>query len=316
MTNLSGQVVLITGAARGIGAALARHLAAAGARLVLAGLEAEKLAALAAALGPQHLWFESDVTDQRSLERAVASAVATTGGLDVVVANAGIASVGTVAITPVEALVRVADVNLGGVIRTVSATLPHVTARRGYYLLVASAASFAAAPGLAVYAATKSAVEQFGNALRYELAHKGVAVGTVHPCWIETDLVIDARDDLATFRDMLKRLSGPFGTVTPVDVCAAAMVRAIARRRRRTYVPKSLAPFAALRHFLVHPTFDAVIRRAAAATVPRMEQETAALGRTFGAHSTEVTGRRLGSQEQSPAGGRKDGRALGTGTSD
>jgi short-subunit dehydrogenase len=291
LSNVNGQVILITGAARGIGAALARHLARAGARLVLVGLEPEKLAALAATLGSQHLWFECDVTDQPSLERAVASAVATMGGLDVVVANAGIASVGTVAVTPVDALARVVDVNLGGVIRTVSATLPHVTVRRGYYLLVASAASFAAAPGLAVYAATKSAVEQFGTALRYELEHKGVVVGTVHPCWIDTDLVKDARDDLATFRDLLKRLPGPFGTVTSVDVCAAAMVRAIANRRRRTYVPKSLAPFAALRHFLARPPLDAIIRRAAASTVPQMERETVALGRTFGAHSTEVTSR-------------------------
>jgi NAD(P)-dependent dehydrogenase (short-subunit alcohol dehydrogenase family) len=291
MTNLTGQIVLITGAARGIGAALARHLAGAGARLVLVGLEPDKLAALTASLGPQHIWFESDVTDQPSLDRAIAAAVAATGGLDVVVANAGIASVGTVAVTPADALVRVVDVNLGGVVRTVSATLPHVTARRGYYLLVASAASFAAAPGLAVYAATKSGVEQFGNALRYELAHKGVAVGTVHPCWIDTDLVKDAKEDLSTFRDMLKRLPPPFGTVTSVDVCAEAMVRAIAGRRRRTYVPKSLAPFAALRHFLARPPLDGIIRRAAAGTVPRMEQETAALGRTFGAHSTEVTSR-------------------------
>jgi len=291
LSNVNGQTVLITGAARGIGAALARHLAAAGARLVLVGLEPEKLAALVASLGPQHLWFECDVTDQPSLDHAVASAVAASGGLDVVVANAGIASVGTVAVTPAEALVRVVDVNLGGVVRTVSATLPHVTARRGYYLLVASAASFAAAPGLAVYAATKSGVEQFGNALRFELAHKGVMVGTVHPCWIETDLVKDARDDLSTFGEMLKRLPGPFGTVTSVDVCAAAMVRAIVNRRRRTYVPKSLAPFAALRHFLTRPPLDAVIRRAAATTVPQMERETAALGRTFGAHSTEVTSR-------------------------
>jgi hypothetical protein len=294
MTNLAGQVVLITGAARGIGAALARHLAAAGARLVLVGLEPEKLGALAAALGPQHVWFECDVTDQPSLDRAIASGVAATGGLDVVVANAGIASIGTVAVTPVDALVRVLDVNLGGVIRTVSATLPHVAARRGYYLLVASAASFAAAPGLAVYAATKSGVEQFGNALRYEVAHKGVMVGTVHPCWIDTDLVKDARADLSTFRDMLKRLPGPFGTVTSVDVCAGAMVRAIEGRRRRTYVPRSLAPFAALRHFLARPPFDSVISRAAANTVPQMEHETAALGRTFGVHSTEVGSRESG----------------------
>jgi NAD(P)-dependent dehydrogenase (short-subunit alcohol dehydrogenase family) len=291
MNAFAGQIILITGAARGIGAALARHLAAAGARLALVGLEPEKLAALAGGLGRDHVWFECDVTDQPSLDRAVAAAVAATGGLDVVVANAGIASVGTVAVTPVAALARVVDVNLTGVIRTVSATLPHVTARRGYYLLVASAASFAAAPGLAVYAATKSGVEQFGNALRYELAHKGIAVGTAHPCWVDTDLVKDARDDLSSFRQMLKQLPGPFGRVTSVETCAAAMARGIEKRRGRIYVPKTLAPFAALRHFLARPPFDAIIKRAAATRVPQMERETAALGRTFGKHSTEVTAR-------------------------
>jgi short-subunit dehydrogenase len=289
MNTIAGKTVLITGAARGIGAALARQLAGAGARLALVGLEPEKLAALAGSLGPEHVWFEADVTDQPALERAVASAVIATGGIDVVVANAGIASVGTIAVTPVAALARVVDVNLTGVIRTVSATLPHVTERRGYYLLVASAASFAAAPGVAVYAATKSGVEQFGNALRYELAHKGVGVGTVHPCWIDTDLVKDAREDLSAFRQMLEQLPGPFGRVTSVETCAAAMVRAIAKRRRRIYVPKSLAPFAALRHFLARPPFDAIIKRAAGIHVEQMEQESAALGRTFGKHSTEVT---------------------------
>ncbi|HEX2091312.1 MAG TPA: SDR family NAD(P)-dependent oxidoreductase [Longimicrobiaceae bacterium] len=128
-SSLAGKVVLITGPARGIGAETARMLAAREARLSLVGREPERLAALAAELGGGHPWFECDVTDQAALDRAVAGTVEALGGIDVVVANAGIASNGTVAVGPVEALVRTIEVNLIGVVRTVSATLPHVCAQ-------------------------------------------------------------------------------------------------------------------------------------------------------------------------------------------
>ena len=157
MTNtLTGKVAFVTGPARGIGEAVARALAARGARLSLVGMEPERLASLAAELGGGHAWFECDVTDQAALERAVSGTGAALGGIDVVVANAGIGSFGTVSVTPLEAQVRVIEVNLIGVLRTVAATLPPVTARRGYYLLVSSAAALAPGPGLAAYAASRA----------------------------------------------------------------------------------------------------------------------------------------------------------------
>jgi NAD(P)-dependent dehydrogenase (short-subunit alcohol dehydrogenase family) len=156
------------------------------------------------------------VTDQAALDRAVAGTVEALGGIDVVVANAGIASNGTVAVTPVDALARTIEVNLIGVVRTVSATLPHVTERKGYYLLVSSAAALAALPGLSAYAASKAGVEFFGNALRLEVAHKGVDVGVAHPAWIDTDLVRDTKVDLPSFNSMLRTLPGPFGSFTSV----------------------------------------------------------------------------------------------------
>ncbi|HET8645785.1 MAG TPA: short-chain dehydrogenase/reductase [Vicinamibacteria bacterium] len=287
---LAGKVVLITGAARGIGAALARAATARGARMALAGLEPERLAALAAELGPGHAWFACDVTDQAGLEAAVAGAVEALGGLDVVVANAGIASQGTVAATPMAAMARVIDVNLTGVLRTVSATLPHVVRRRGYFLLISSAAALAAMPGLAAYAAAKSGVEQLGNALRLELAHKGVAVGSAHPCWIDTDLVRDVRHDLASFDALLRRLPGPFGRITSVEDCAEALVRAIERRRRRVFVPRSLALWWAARPLLGSRLGEALLRRQARRFLPILEQQVAALGRSFGEHSVEGRG--------------------------
>jgi len=286
--RVAGKVVLITGPARGIGAETARQLAAKGARLSLVGREPGRLAALAAELGAGHAWHEADVTDQAALERAVAATVEALGGIDVVVANAGIASNGTVAVTPVEALVRVIDVNLGGVVRTVSATLPHVVERKGYYLLVSSAAALAPLPGISTYAASKIGVEQLGNVLRLELAHRGVAVGTAHPAWIDTDMVRDPRRELSSFDRMLKTLPGPFGSMTSVEECAAAFVAGIERRKRKVFVPRSLGPLAAIRQLFSSPLAERVTGRTARRLLPRHEREVAALGRSFGAHSVET----------------------------
>ncbi|HEX7317354.1 MAG TPA: SDR family oxidoreductase [Pyrinomonadaceae bacterium] len=291
--EIDGKVVLITGPARGIGAETARMLAARGARLSLVGLEPELLAALALELGEGHVWFECDVTDQAALERAVKGTVEALGGIDVVIANAGVACNGTVAVGPIEALVRIIDVNLTGVVRTVSATLAHVTERRGYYLLVSSAAALAPFPGISTYAAAKSGVEQFGNVLRLELAHKGVAVGVAHPSWVDTDMVRDARSDLSGFRELMGKLPGPFGRVTPLGDCAAAFVEAIERRRRKVYVPRTLAAAAALRQLLASSLADFIMGRQTRHTLPKVEEEVRALGRSFGSHSMG-----LGAKEQ------------------
>ena len=111
---LAGRSVLITGAARGIGAELARKAAARGARVALVGLEPERLAALADQLGPEHLWVEADVTDPEALRDAVQRTVDTFGGLDVAVANAGIAPLTTVDDRSAHSLSRTIEVNLIG----------------------------------------------------------------------------------------------------------------------------------------------------------------------------------------------------------
>jgi short-subunit dehydrogenase len=277
--------VLITGAARGIGAETARQLAAQGATLALVGLEADRLAALAKELGPQHCWAECDVTCQESIQGAVGKALAHLGGLDVVIANAGIASNGTVAISPVEALVKTVEVNLVGVIRTVSATLPALTASQGYVLLVSSAAALKSMPGTSAYAASKAGVDHFANALRLEVAHKGVDVGVVYPAWIDTDLVRDQRRELASFNDAIKELPWPFNVVTSVPDCAEALVRAVHRRQRKTYVPSALAPVGAVRQLFMSPLWEFFVKRKARTAVPKVEAEVQAIGRSFGASS-------------------------------
>jgi NAD(P)-dependent dehydrogenase (short-subunit alcohol dehydrogenase family) len=282
--SMSGQVVLITGAARGIGEHTARLAAARGATVALAGLEPERLAALAAELGDA-AWFPCDVTDQASLAAAVEGTVAACGRIDAVVANAGVASRGTVAAGDVEALVRTVEVNLIGVMRTAAAVMPHLIASRGYLLIVASAASFAALPGMAPYCASKAGVEHFGNALRLEVAHHGVRVGTAHPSWVDTDLVRDAQDDMPTFRETLRRLPPPLGSTTSVQRCAGAFVDAIERRRRKVFVPRTVAAVYWLRTLLNSRLAERMIERQARTSVPAMEAQVRSLQRGFGAHT-------------------------------
>lgn len=283
--NLNGKVVLITGAARGIGAETARQLAAKGAHVSLVGLEPDRLEALARELGSGHAWFEADVTDQAAMERAVEGTVAALGGLDVVIANAGIANNGTVAVNPADAQVRTIDVNVNGVIRTITAALPAVTERQGYVLIVSSAAALSTCPGLAAYSASKIAVEHFGGALRMELAHKGVGVGVAHPCWIDTDLVRDQREELGTFEAMLKRLPWPYNVVLPVETCARALVDGIERRSRKIFIPEVLGMVEALRPLFMGPVWEFLLGRGAGSVIPQLEQEVQALGRAFGKQS-------------------------------
>lgn len=278
-----GPVVLVTGASRGIGAATARSLAARGARVSLVGLEPDGLARVAAETGGA--WFEADVTDQAALDAAVAGTVERFGGLDVVVANAGVAHTGTVASAPPSAVARTLEVDLVGAVRTVTATLPAVAERRGYYLLVSSAAAFAPVPGLAAYGAAKAGLEHFGRALRLELAHRGVDVGVAHMTWVDTDLVRDQLADSPRFAASLAWTPGPLGRVVPVEECAEAFARAVERRSRVVHVPRSVAMLGALRGVLRSPVVSRLAVAAARRSVPRLEAETAAVGRAFGARS-------------------------------
>jgi len=281
--SLRGKVVLITGAARGIGAATARAVARRGARVALTGLEPERLAALAVEMGPAHAWFPCDVTDQASLDAAVKGAVAALGGIDVVVANAGIANNGTLAVNPPDAVARTLEVNLIGVSRTIGATLAALEARRGYYLLVSSAAAFRPIPRMAAYAASKVGVEYLGDALRLEVAHRGIGVGIAHPTWIDTDLVRDMKEDMPSFNVMLRRLPYPLNVVTSVEACAEAFARAIERRSDKIFVPEALRWVSALRWLISNPLLDRLLFPKD--QIRASEEETRSLGRAFGKRS-------------------------------
>ncbi|HLM27372.1 MAG TPA: SDR family oxidoreductase [Thermoleophilaceae bacterium] len=246
MTSLAGQKILITGAARGIGAESARRLAARGAQLALVGLEPEELERVATQCGGGSFAIEADVTDRKGLEQAVEEAVERLGGIDCVVANAGVASAGFVRNIDPDAFERVIEVNLLGVWRTVRAALPHVLRSRGYVLVIASSAAALHGPGMAPYAASKAGAEAFANSLRSELRHHGVDVGVGYLLWIGTDMVagVDAHPAMAGFR---AKLPGPFKTTHPVSKAGDAVVDGIENRRRWVTVPQWLRGLLVLR---------------------------------------------------------------------
>ena len=264
--------VLVTGGANGIGAETAKRLAAAGHTLALVDLDGDAVVQTAAALGSQHLGLQADVRDADAMELAVNEAARSLGGLDVVVANAGIGEAGTVAIRDIDALLRTIDINLSGVVRTVHAALPHVTERRGYFLLVSSAAALKNVPGGSCYAASKAGVEAFAGAFRLEVAHKGVDVGVAHPAWIRTAMFAQ-QTELASFNDALKKLPWPFSAVTSVEDCADAFADAIAHRRRKVYVPRALGYVDKVRGVFTGAVWDTFVKRTAKTAVPALERD-------------------------------------------
>ncbi|GAA3022209.1 short-chain dehydrogenase/reductase [Actinokineospora globicatena] len=247
--SVAGKVILITGAARGFGAGLARRFAASGAKVALVGLEPEELAKVAADCGPNAAVFEADVTDWAALEAAAKGTVERFGGIDIVVANAGIAAAGFVrSIDPV-AFERTIEVDLLGVWRTVRVTLPHVIERKGYVLVVSSMAAIAHAPAMAAYAAAKAGVEAFTNSLRAEVRHLGVKVGVAHPSWIATDLVNGA-DEHPVFGPLRAGMPGPIGKTYPVSVALDALEAGVLRRDRTVHVPGWVGLLKLFRAFL------------------------------------------------------------------
>jgi NAD(P)-dependent dehydrogenase (short-subunit alcohol dehydrogenase family) len=286
MSSVSGKVVFITGGAAGVGAEVARRLHGRGAKLVLTDVDEDALAKQATALGADRvLTVGADVRDLVAMQAAAAAAVQRFGDIDVVVANAGIASYGSVLQVDPEAFKRVLDINVLGVFHTVRATLPSVIERRGYVLVVSSLAAYAASPGLAAYNASKAAVEQFANALRLEVAHRGVEVGSAHMSWIDTAMVRDSKADLSTFGELVGKLPGPLKKTTSVSECGKAFVAGIEGRRRQVNCPRWVGAVRWLKPVLATPVGSAPVLKIVPALLPRMDAEVAALGRSTSAHT-------------------------------
>jgi NAD(P)-dependent dehydrogenase (short-subunit alcohol dehydrogenase family) len=289
MGSVNGKVVLITGGASGIGAEVARRLHAKGAKLVLTDVDEARLNEVAAALGTDRvLAAVADVRDLAAMQSAVDKATAQFGGIDVVMANAGIATAGSVLAVDPQAFKTLIDVNVVGVFHTVRAALPSVIERRGYVLIVSSAAAYAAAAGMVPYDTAKAGVEHFANALRLEVAHRGVDVGSAHMLWIDTPLVQEGKSDSPAFREMMRRLPGPLGKTTSVEKCAEIFVTGIEGRKRQINCPRFVGLLRWLKPLLASRIGEAASLKSVPELLPQMDAEVETLGRSMSARTESL----------------------------
>ena len=244
--SIAGKTLFITGAARGIGAETARRAAARGANVAAVGLEPDELNRVAAACGDRGAAFECDVTSRDQTRAAVEGTLERFGGIDAVLVNAGIGNGGLIRYMDPDAFEAVIRVNLLGSYETIQATIPHVIERRGYVLQVASVAAIVHTPGMAAYSASKAGVEAMADALRSEVKHTGVDVGTAYFSWIGTEMVHGA-DDNPVGQKMRSTLRGPFAKTYPPAEAADAVLQGIEERRRIVVTPKWVRPMIALK---------------------------------------------------------------------
>jgi NAD(P)-dependent dehydrogenase (short-subunit alcohol dehydrogenase family) len=290
-STLTDRVVLITGAASGIGAATALELVAQGGIPVLVDCDAEPLAQMAQRCGPQTHYWVADVTQLQAMQEVVDKTISKLGRIDIVFANAGVAAFGPVAYIDPEAWKRCFEVNVFGVFNTIRAALPAIMKQRGYVLINASSSSFAHPPVMSAYAASKSAVEAMGNSLRIEMAAHGVGVGVVHAGWVRTPLVTEGALHPGFVR-LRATMPGPMNSETSPEETARVIVQGMLQRKRRIWVPAWLKILFALRALLHMPFAERELLRAA----PEIEkiyleglESEGALASSFGPRERERT---------------------------
>lgn len=262
---LVGRTVVVTGAARGLGAALAHELARRGARVALLGHEKASLEAVAASLPGPALAIEVDVTDLAALTTAAHAVRAGLGCPSAVVANAGIAEGGPFLASQPAAWRRVIDVNLTGSAHTARAFLPYLFDTAGYFLQIASLASIGAVPLMSAYCASKAGAEAFAHSLRAEVAHRGVGVGIAYLNWTDTDMVRDA-DRYTVLRELRTHMPPPARRVHAVDMVVVRLAKGLERRRTAVYAPPWLRLIQPVRAAL-----PSVVLRVSRRALPRIE---------------------------------------------
>ena len=267
--NLKGKSVLITGAARGIGAETARLLAGRQARLSLIDTQGAALQELARDLGETTLYQQADITQSGALEEAVAATVERFGRLDVAVVNAAIVTVGSVERGNPEAFERVVSVNLLGSWKTVRAVLPHIIEARGYILFVSSLSGTIQGPLHAAYNSSKAGLQALANTLRLEVQGLGVDIGVAHNIYTATQTGREAVE-----HPLIRGLPGlPKMKPQAVEKTAAMLVRGIEQRSRTIIVP------AARLALLAPDLFQLAVERMArrhrwASVIQKREQES------------------------------------------
>jgi NADP-dependent 3-hydroxy acid dehydrogenase YdfG len=230
MTSLEGRVALVTGASRGIGAAVARSLAAEGVRLALASRSGDDLG-LDGAVARR-----CDVRQPDDLEAVVAEAVERFGGIDILVANAGVGAYGPFLDLPADQLEEMIDVNVKGTLYAVRAALPHLLESDAADIVtLASEAGRRGLPLEAVYCASKFAQVGFTRALDHELREHGVRCSNVCPGGVATDFAMGRGRTL----DMPELA----GMMTPEDVVEVVLF-VITRPRNHRILETAFRPVA------------------------------------------------------------------------
>ncbi|MFG2891134.1 SDR family oxidoreductase [Streptomyces sp. NPDC048248] len=266
---LQGRTVVVTGAARGLGAAMAREFARRGAAVALLGREESTLAEVRKTIPGEARCWEVDVTDDDAMRRVAAQVRDLLGPVSVVVANAGVAEGGPFVESDPGLWRRVIEVNLVGSAGTARVFLPDLRASRGYYLQIASLASIGAAPMMSAYCASKAGVESFAHSLRAEVAHEGIDVGIAYLNWTDTDMIRDA-DEHPVLRELRAHMPRPARKVYPVETVAGCMVRAAERRSAAVYVPVWLRATQ-----LVRGAMPPVVTLLSKRELPRLQRRTA-----------------------------------------
>ena len=249
MYRLQNKTVFVTGAARGLGAAMARKFHQQGANVALVGLELTHMEKICAELGSRCMAIEVDVIDENALIRAAESVKRSLGPIDIAVMNAGILHIGNFDCFDSAGFDRTLMVNLHGVINSIRAVLPQIVSQRGYILNIASVAAVINGPLVGAYAMAKAAVDALSNSLRIELARKGVAVGCAYFGAIDTDLVHGSRTHPAMAK-MEEALPKFLGAEISVDKAVAVIEKAINKRSSRVWAPTWIALIYAFRGVL------------------------------------------------------------------
>ncbi|SNC65199.1 NADP-dependent 3-hydroxy acid dehydrogenase YdfG [Hymenobacter gelipurpurascens] len=198
MDNITGKVVVITGASSGLGEASARLLAKEGAKVVLGARRVERIEALAQEItqnGGQALAVETDVTNHQQVQRLVDAAVQQFGRVDVIINNAGLMPQSLLERRKIEDWDRMIDVNIKGVLYGIAAVLPYMQAQKsGHVINVSSVAGHRVGPAGAVYSATKHAVRVISEGLRQEVKPYNIRTTIISPGAVDTELPSSATE--------------------------------------------------------------------------------------------------------------------------
>jgi len=262
-----GTRAIVTGASRGIGRALCEALATRGARLGLLARGREGLEELAKELpahpDAEHVVLAADVGRRREVERAVERFTKRTGGLDLLIANAGVAHYGPFPDVEVEKAEEMVRINVLGTMYTVEAGLgPMLDAAHGHVVVVSSGAGIRAFPSAAVYGGTKAFGRGFAEALRHELSGSGVGVTTVFPGEVESSLHDHQRERLPDWR------RGDH--MIPARQAAEDAIAAIEADRRAVHTPR-LVRLLGLNGIAPRLTDHLVARARGATAAPRRD---------------------------------------------